>query len=265
MNRRLLCIFLLLLFAAFCGEVAAGTEKKASIMSSINVDVLYLERIMLPPGAEVIVTMEDTARMDVAAEMIAENRMFTRGGPPFHVTLEYDSARIQDKGIYTLRAVIRVQGQLLYTSTESIGAFDNSPGEAVEIVVSRVARSNPSGPKPDSSLINTYWKVISIHGKPVSIGAGGTELHMILRRDKNSVKGFSGCNNFIGTYEQTDTGLLFKQMISTMKACLKSMEQERLFLDALDKVRSYLIKGETMTLQGEKGKPLIRLHAVYLQ
>ncbi len=122
-----------------------------------------------------------------------------------------------------------------------------------------------SSDRPDASLTNTYWKLLELNGQPAAIGAGKKELHMVLTAEGNQVRGFSGCNQFTGTYQLNDNKLQFGQMASTMMACVESMEQEQRFLKAVRNTKRFSIKGESLTLYSTEGQLSLRFEAVYLK
>ena len=133
------------LFAAILlmGCIAGCNEPKATDMGTILGTVWYRERMLLPPGAEVSITLEDVARVDVKSELIAATRFKPQSGPPYAFTLSYDSAKIHDKGRYALRARIELNNKLMFISTEHIPAFDRGSNGPVKILVSRAAGPTP--------------------------------------------------------------------------------------------------------------------------
>ena len=111
----------------------SGQEPDNSLLRVISGEVWYRERIALPTGAAVIVTLEDQSRADAAATVL------TVGGQgPYPFRLVYDPAAIDSRMTYGLRARIELDGKLLFTSTEHIEPFT---GDAVRIMVTRVARN----------------------------------------------------------------------------------------------------------------------------
>lgn len=198
-------------------------------MKTIEGNVWYRERIMLPPTAEVRVILEDVAKMDVKAERIAETSFTPQDGPPWEFTLDYDPSKIHERGRYALRARIEANGQLLFINTEHIAAFVQDPGTPVKILVSMVSRPKTSettpASTPDASLTNTYWKLIEVSGEPASLGAGQKELNMILVGEGSRVKGFAGCNRFSGGYTIKEDRIQFSQMASTRMACVDTMDR----------------------------------------
>jgi putative lipoprotein len=66
----------------------------------------------------------------------------------------------------------------------------------------------------------------------------------------------------MGSYEWSGRTLHFKQVATTMMACVGEVaNQERDFLAALGATESYRIHNATLTLLDKKGKPLARLEA----
>ena len=56
----------------------------------IEGDAIYLERILPPPNAKLIVALQDTARADAPAIERASVSMQIAGGPPYAWRLPYD-------------------------------------------------------------------------------------------------------------------------------------------------------------------------------
>ena len=268
-NRTQLAIFWLLFMVFLFWGTANSENQGVTSMSKIEGSVWYRERMLLPPDAEVSIILEDVARMDVKAELIAVTRFKPQGGPPWTFTVEYDPGKIHEKGRYALRARIESNGRLIFTSTEQIPAFDRDPDNPVKILVSRVsstkAKGNAPPPKTNASLTNTYWKLTELNGDPAVIGAGERELHMVLITEGSRVRGFSGCNKFTGTYKVEEDHFQFSQMASTRMACMDGMEQEQRFLSALEGTTGFKISGDSLSLHGADGQLLLRFEAVYLK
>jgi len=241
---------------------------EAAGMHKIQGSVWYRERILPPPDAVVSVTLEDVAKMDVASELIAAVSFRPQGGPPWNFALKYDPGQLHDKGRYALRARIEAGGRLLFTSTEHIPAFNRDPDQAVEILVHKVGGKSQKDaappPKPDASLTDTYWKLTALGSDPAELGAGEKEVYLILTAEDQRVKGFSGCNNFTGSFSAGERDITFSQMAATMMACLKGMEQEQRFLQALEAAARFSIEGDSLFLSNADGDFLLRFTAVYL-
>lgn len=117
--------------------------------------------------------------------------------------------------------------------------------------------------KPDVSLINTYWKLVELNGSPVTAGEG-KDLHMILK-GQDQVTGYSGCNQFMGSFTETGGGLSFGPIAGTRRMCENVMDQEMTFLQALESASGYDISGEDMAVSDAQGTVTLRFVAVYLE
>jgi heat shock protein HslJ len=124
-----------------------------------------------------------------------------------------------------------------------------------------------TGPlKSQAQLIETYWKAVELEGKPVEVKASTREPHMVLRAEKNAVHGFSGCNTFRGVHEVNGNSLRFKNMASTLMACLPAgNDTERNFLSAIKAATTQHIAGETLELRDQDGKVRARFESRYLK
>jgi len=123
------------LFACDAQEPDFG-DRAAEQMALIQGSVTYRERMMLPPGVEVEVQLQDISRADAMAAVMETVLIKPQSGPPYDFTIEYDPAAIDPRMRYALRATISNGERLLFASTEYIDPFTGNP---VEIVVQRVA------------------------------------------------------------------------------------------------------------------------------
>ena len=67
--------------------VTYGEDANTNDMKAIEGSVWYRERMALPPNAEIRISLEDVARMDVPSEVIATTRIEPQGGPPWDFSL----------------------------------------------------------------------------------------------------------------------------------------------------------------------------------
>ncbi len=241
-------------------------------IATITGTATYLERILLPPGAVVEVTLADVARTDTRAHLIATTTFPAQGGPPYDFVLEYDPGQPDERGRYAVRVRILAGDRLLFTSTEHIPALDLDPSRP--IVLSKVGggrprpapANEPDQPPsaPPASLVNTRWKLLELDGAPASLGAGGSEVHMTLEQGSDVVRGFAGCNTFRGTYTFDGSTLQLGPLASTRKMCFEGMELEHALLAALAAVTGFAIDGDRLSLFDAQGVTRLRLDAAYL-
>ena len=85
----------------------------------VSGSVFYRERMAIPPGAVLRVSLLDVSRADAAADVIASLEVADPGNVPIDFELTYDPALIDDRGTYAVRATIDVDGTLWWTSIEA--------------------------------------------------------------------------------------------------------------------------------------------------
>lgn len=248
----------LTLLAGCCMTQTVATE---TADTTLDVSVFYRERIMLPPGSQLEVTLADVSKMDVAAEVISTVTQDITTGPPYNVSLAYSEDQILSNHRYSLKARITNGGKLMFISTYAIDPFA-SDKRPVEIITERVA-SKPA--KPNATLENTRWRLLTAKGKDITLSEGQKEPFMLLEADSDRVRGFSGCNNFTGGYKVDGNKLTFSQVAATMKMCLNGMEDEQLFQTAINETAEYELAGENLKLVDGSGAELAIFKAIYLQ
>ena len=111
-----------------------------------------------------------------------------------------------------------------------------------------------------ANLRNTFWSLRELNGKQVKGYNVKKEIHFLIKQD-NSIKGFSGCNNFFGSSVIRYDTLQFSQIGSTLMMC-ENMELEREYFQILEKANRYKIYGEFLFLYKE-GKLLAKFESVY--
>ncbi len=117
--------------------------------------------------------------------------------------------------------------------------------------------------KENGKLTETYWKLISLNGKKVTVDSTfNREPYLMLKEKDHKVSGNAGCNQIMGSYQLTSgQEIKFSQMASTLMAC-PNLEGERAYLKVLEKVDHYAVDGEELILSEGK-TPLARFKAVY--
>jgi len=254
-----------------CNNSTETSKKEETIakkveLSEIEGEVWYRERILLPEHTQLLLTLEDVSKQDVAATIIADTQMTVGTAPPWRFKLAYDASKIQDNHRYAVRARVEVDGKLKFINTSHIPAFEGSDGKGVSILVSAVGQNQQASltSKPNSSLENTYWKLVRLNDEPVVTPKGRKEMSMTFRGGENSVSGYSGCNSFSGGYEHSEDKLEFKPLMATQMACLDIDHLEMPFLQALGKTKRFEIVGEMLALKDGEGNVLMHFKAVYL-
>lgn len=247
--RGILAGLVAVLLVACGGEQNAGGTQGAgeSAMARIEGAVFYRERIMLPPGIRVAVQLEDISRADAMATVMATVEMTPEGGPPYPFAIDYDTARIDPRMRYALRATITRDDTLLFTNTDYIDPFSGNPVEVLVQAVPQTAKS--SGPGLESGR----WLLSTLRGQGAPMGAGDKPVDLQLLAEERTAAGFSGCNRYTGVYAMEGvsghgTPLKFGNMAGTLMACATGGELERDYLQMLAEVDAYRLQGDTLSL-----------------
>lgn len=95
--------------------------------ATLEGEALYRERIMPPAGAVLVVSLEDTARLDAPATELAAVRTRLAGGPPYRWRLDYDDRLVEASSRPVLRARIETPEGLWMTTDTGVTATSPSP------------------------------------------------------------------------------------------------------------------------------------------
>ncbi len=107
--------------------------------ASVTGTVFYLPRIALPPNSVVEVELQDVSRQDTAAIVLGQQTITSNGRQvPFQFEIPYDPALVQEGNIYVVRAQIRADGQLLFTSTSRYAVITNGHPNSADVQVDPV-------------------------------------------------------------------------------------------------------------------------------
>jgi len=128
----------------------------------------------------------------------------------------------------------------------------------------RASRFTPLEPSSHNaataSLENTYWKLTQLRDSSLS-ESSKNEPHFILNSETRRVSGSGGCNQLVGSYTLEGDRLTFSRTAGTLMACLKGMDTEKAFLQALQQVKSWKITGQHLALFDTDGKRIASFEA----
>ncbi|MDX8526915.1 YbaY family lipoprotein [Mesorhizobium sp. MSK_1335] len=82
-------------------------------------EVIYRERIALPPDAVLVVELADVSLADAPAAVIAKRRIAPAGQVPIRFEIGFDPKTIQKGRTYTLQARITVGERVLFITDTS--------------------------------------------------------------------------------------------------------------------------------------------------
>jgi heat shock protein HslJ len=105
-----------------------------------------------------------------------------------------------------------------------------------------------SGSGDGGALAGTSWTLTDLDSGGVTGTAPTLEL------TETDANGTGGCNTFSGTYTTDGNAISFGPLATTMMACEPTiMEQETVYLAALDGATTYAVDGDTLTITGDAG------------
>ena len=104
-----------------------------------------------------------------------------------------------------------------------------------------------------AELTGVHWRAVSVGDREIAEDSGV----FIQFEVDGSVKGNSGCNNFFGSLEKSDSGIGMGQLGSTRKACPgPAMSLEATFLEAITQTDDIKSGRGTMRLLDSDGDVL---------
>lgn len=128
----LLVLHAVLVLVAACTSLAP--------QASISGSATYRERVALPPDAVFEAVLEDVARADAPATVVASTRV-PAARVPIAFTIGYDPARIEPNKRYVVRGRITLNGQLMFTSDTAHPVLGRGDTRPVEMLLRRVGGS----------------------------------------------------------------------------------------------------------------------------
>jgi putative lipoprotein len=242
-------LFQLLTRVALCCALAGPALAE---MAMLEVTVGYRERIALPPDAQLEVELLDVSRMDVAATLIASQRV-RMTGVPMRVTLPYDPAVIDDRFTYSVSARLFSDDRVIFRTTQAAPVLTRGAGSAVELILQRMPAPDPAPP----ALIGTTWVVFEIAGRMLEVERPPT----LLLAEGGGLSVFGGCNQFAGQVTLGEGTLAVADPLAgTLMACPDPASRlERDMVAALQATAGYVQTGDVLVLTNAAGVATLRL------
>jgi putative lipoprotein len=240
-------------FAPLVAVMLAAPDIAQATELVVKGEVVYRERIALPPGALVTVQLADVSLADAPAAIVAEQKIAPTGQVPVPFELKFDSSAIQAKNSYALQARITVDDALMFINDER-HPVDPLKADAQTILVKRVSGGDNGG---DASIYGQTWSLQFIDG----IGAIESKATLRVEED-GKVTGRAPCNRYFASATLKGTEIAIGKPGATMMACEQGlMKQESAFFDALEKAASFKVENGRLVLMAADGHELLRLAA----
>lgn len=243
--------FILFGFAPLLVGVLAVPEMATAEEKTITGEVLYRERIALPPHAVLTVQLVDVSLADAPSTVVGQQKIDPAGQVPIKFSVPFNPAAIQPTLSYALQARITVDDRLWFINDvrHSLDPLTAGPQSMVLRMVSQASEE-----KTDD-IFDREWVAEDIGGTGV-LDTPQSSLRIAV---DGKVTGRGGCNNFFGKATVEGKGISFGPLGSTFMACPQPvMDQEHKFLDALGRAKTYRVEGGKLVLGDADGKEILR-------
>ena len=222
--------------------------------------VTYRERIALPDNSILGIELVDET-LPAAPPRLAVKGPIGPGQVPLSFDLKFEDSLILPNHNYALIATISADGQPMFRNVEPYRVTPLAPAaEPILIVTNRIAQTDTTAPsaEPEApvapAIFNTIWTAISINGTPPAPRSNATlSISADLRAGGNG-----SCNSWFAQAQLNGDKLSFGSVGSTQKACGQSInQQEQAYFAALAATATWQVSGDTLTLYGVDGKPVM--------
>ena len=109
---------------------------------------------------------------------------------------------------------------------------------------------------PDQSLEGSSWVLLKFSLEDGSIQEPQGEKPITLRFKADQASGSAGCNSFFASYETRKEQLQFEGIGATEMYCMGLMEQEKQYLNLLEKAQNYSVRPGQLEVSSPDGKLL---------
>lgn len=113
-------------------------------------------------------------------------------------------------------------------------------------------------------LMDTYWKLESLGGQPVTLHGDARQPFLLLLSDGRRLRGYISCNMLTGQFEQSKNTQTLRLNVHPAghTRCPQQMGLERAYIQALQQTRGARIKQQKLTLMDSHGHSLATLKAL---
>ncbi|MBB6407980.1 YbaY family lipoprotein [Mesorhizobium sangaii] len=233
--------------------ILAVPELSVAAENTVRGEVIYRERIALPPSAVLSVQLADVSVADAPATIIGEQNVKPAGQVPISFEIKFDSSVIRSQMNYALQARITVDGKLLFISDmrHQVDPLTDVPQTIVLKMVTPSAEQT-------ASVIGQIWLVDYVDG----IGAISAPQATFRISEAGKAGGSGPCNTYFATAKVEGQAIAISDIGSTYKACAPEvMAEEKALFDALTKAASYSVGDGKLVISDKHGREILRFSA----
>ncbi|RWP36645.1 YbaY family lipoprotein [Mesorhizobium sp.] len=228
-------------------ELSVAAEK------TLKGEVMYRERIALPPNAVLSVQLADVSLADATAAVIGERKVAPAGQVPIKFEISFDPQVIRPHMTYALQARITVDDRLLFISDmrHQVDPLSDPPQT---IMLKMVTSEQPAS----APVVGQIWLIEYIDGIGVI-----AEPQATFRIDEAGKAGGSGpCNVYFATAKVDGSTIAISDIGSTFKACApETMAEEKALFEALAKAASYHVDAGKLIIVDKDDRVILRFNA----
>lgn len=250
---------------AVAGAVLILSLAGAARAQTISGTATYSSRIALPKDAVFEAVLLDVSRMDVAAEELGRTRLESPGPSPISFSITYDPSRIVETRSYVVRATIRTQDRLLFTTDTAYPVLTRGHGAEVAVALRAVSNPMPPQVKPrppegEVEIEKIHWRLTRLGDDEVKLPRGPREPHLLFEGN-DRVSGADGCNTLRGLYERSGTAIKIGPLVGSLMSCEEAKGLDARFREAVGSATSIKASETTLDLIDSAGVVVARFTA----
>ncbi|MER9583846.1 YbaY family lipoprotein [Mesorhizobium sp. M0276] len=231
----------------------AVPEPSVAAGKSVRGEVIYRERIALPPSAMLSVQLADVSRAGAPATIVAEQKVRPAGQVPISFEIKFDPSVIRPQMTYALQARITADDKLLFISDvrHQVDPLTDVPQTIMLKMVT------PSA-EPTGSVFDQLWLVDYVDG----FGASTAPQATFSVSEAGKAGGKGPCNAYFATAKIDGQTIAISDIGSTYKACAPEvMAEEKALFNALAKAASYNVAAGKLIIADKDGREILRFSA----
>ncbi|MBZ9997166.1 YbaY family lipoprotein [Mesorhizobium sp. BH1-1-4] len=233
--------------------ILAVPELSVAAEKTVSGEVIYRERIALPPSAVLSVQLADVSLADAPAKIIGEQTVKPAGQVPISFEIKFDPSLIQPRMTYALQARIVVDGRLMFISDmrHQVDPLTDAP----QTVMLKMVAPNA---EPAASVFDQVWLVDYVDG----VGTIAAPQATFRVSEAGKAGGSGPCNTYFATAKVDGQTIAISDIGSTYKACAPEvMAEEKALFEALAKAASFNVDAGRLFISDKDGREILRFSA----
>lgn len=114
-------------------EVTIAAEPLADSTAAISGTITYGGQVVLPEDTKLDIRLVDISERESGNAVVSMQSTVLDGMPPYPFELDYDKALVDDAGVYVVRAVVRMDKEVLFRGSARLRSFSDDDVSAVSL------------------------------------------------------------------------------------------------------------------------------------